>query len=1067
MEREGEPLNAVRFRLLGPMEILVGGVSAPLPGGAERALMALLLLSPGRIVPATTLIDRLWSESSLPVDPMNALQIRVSKLRRVLAGIDGELVTRERAGYRMNIDPSAVDAEQFAELVREARSRAGSAANQFSDEHLRPYDEALSLWVGDPLSDFPGEQWAMTEAARLTEMRLAALTERTQIALALGRHLEVVADLESVVRKDPTLESLAGLLMTALYRGGRQADALDVYSRTRLVLDEDLGLEPSASLRSLHERVLRQDPALGGPSGSAVVAAPIGLPGVQRGRQELALESVGTLPAIVRPLIGREDKLEQLRDLLASKRLVSLLGPGGAGKTTLALAAAVQAKPSFRDGAYVVRLAPVVDPRQVPVAMAEALGVPLDGAAVDRDVRGRLRRFLERRHLLLLVDNCEHLIDAVASLIDDLLGRCPGLTVLATSREALAIPEELQLLVGPLETAPEGTPASAVLDYPAPALFVDRARMVRPGAALTPEDRLAVGRIARALDGLPLAIELAAARVSTMSPPEIADRLAHRFALLTTGSRTAEARQQTLRATVDWSYTLLSPREQVVFNRLSVFRGGWTLAAAEAVVSDGSISAAEVLDTIGRLVERSLVIVVPARITRYRMLATLREYARERLADAAETARIARRHAEYFHRFTEESDVALRGHGQREALRSLRAEQPNIRAALSFLESPAGDPDLALGMAGSLGLFWHLGRHLEGRETLARLLNRSDTTPGARGRALQALSLVERPRACLVHPSPQCARAASESLTIFQRMADPSRAALSQVLLAVEGVTGFDPEGTQALLAQAEEQFERDRDPWGRAVIGFVRMETALKRGDEDAAVPLGTAAAAAFRELDDPWGLSAILYHLGWGLRQFGRFEESSTVLEEAIDVATGAGLYNTVQWALADLGITQLHLGEHAAARDAFDRASAAAEHVGDGAGTILAGYGYGLLAQTDGDWREARARYGAAIDGFAHLGTPVSQGLALAGLARCDEADGDVGSASARYEDVRQTGTRTGEQSLTAMALEGLARLAARRGDGTTAHDLAGEASRLRVVAGRPATPLERHDMESLFP
>jgi tetratricopeptide (TPR) repeat protein len=395
----------------------------------------------------------------------------------------------------------------------------------------------------------------------------------------------------------------------------------------------------------------------------------------------------------------------------------------------------------------------------------------------------------------------------------------------------------------------------------------------------------------------------------------------------------------------------------------------------------------------------------------------------------------------------------------------LRAEQANIRAALSFLGGPSGDPDRALRMAGSLGLFWHLGRHLEGRETLTRLLDLPDATPAARARALLAVSLVERPRACLVHPSPRCAETARESLEIFEQLGDSSRAALSRVLLAVEGVTGSDPEQTQTLLAHAEDQFERDGDSWGKSVIGFVRMEAALKRGDEASAVPTGRATAAAFRELDDLWGLSAILYHLGWGLRQFGRYEESARVLEEATDVAAGAGLYNTVQWALSDLGITQLHLGDRAAAQDAFDRASAASEHVGDRAGTILAGYGYGLLAQTDGDWHEARTRYADALDGFAHLGTPVPEGLALAGLARCDEAEQDLASSGQRYEHVLETGRRMGEQSLTAMALEGLARLAAVRGDDRTAHDLAREASRVRRTSGRPAAPHERHDMEGL--
>ncbi|HET7736873.1 MAG TPA: BTAD domain-containing putative transcriptional regulator, partial [Nocardioidaceae bacterium] len=899
-------MEHVRFGLLGPMEITAGGTAVTLPGAAERALLAQLLLSPGRTIPATMLVDRLWSESSLPVDPMNALQIRVSKLRRSLKAASLEdVVTREGVGYRANVAPESVDAVDFVQRIRDIRGRSGDGVSD-----LQAYDEALALWRGDPLSDFSGEQWAGVEAARLTELKLAALTERAQVALGLGRHLEVVTDLEPLVAADPTLEALAGLLMVALYRSGRQADALDVYSRTRDMLDESLGLEPSVSLRSLHERVLRQDESLGGHDAEVPAAA-----APRRREEELAATT--NLPTVVRPLIGRDAQLDSLEQLIGGVRLLSLIGPGGAGKTALALATVVRTTAHYRDGAFGVRLASVNTADQVPLAVAEALGVPLDGAAGDRDVRERLIVYLSRRHLLLLLDNCEHVVDAAAGLIDELLGRCPDVTVITTSREALAVPDEVQVTVGPLETAPADTPASELLAYPATQLLVERARAARPGMVFGEAELLALGRITRALDGIPLALELAGARVATMSPTEIADRLDQRFSLLTQGARTAEARQQTLRATVDWSYALLSPTEQRVFNRLSVFQGGWTLTAAEAVIADDETSAGEVLDTVGRLVERSMVVVEPGAVTRYRMLETLRQYAVERLS--SEAPLVARRHAEHFAQFAIEAEQQLRGHGQREALVRLRAEQPNIRAALTWLGGPDGDLDLALAMAASLGLFWHLGRHLEGRELLARLLARATSAdPAARALALQAESLVERPRACLVHPSPRCAETATESLDLFEQLGDQSRAALSRVLLAVEGVTGAHRERSDSLLAEAAARFEADGDAWGQGVIGFVRMETALKAGDPAVAVPIGRSTAAAFRALDDPWGLSAILYHLGWGLRQFGRYDEAARVLEEAIDVAFSAGLDNTAQWALADLGVCRLHQGDPAAAEE-----------------------------------------------------------------------------------------------------------------------------------------------------
>jgi predicted ATPase/DNA-binding SARP family transcriptional activator len=1082
--RMGAAVDDVRYRLLGPMEVCLDGAAVKLPATAERALLAQLLLSTGRTIPATMLIDRLWSESTLPFDPMNALQIRVSKLRRALRAIGvGDVVTREGVGYRATIDPSKVDALDFADRIRTARAAANGAGNGggLHPAHLQAYDDALALWRGDPLSDFAAELWATAEAARLTELRLTAMTERAQLALALGRHLEVIGDLEPVVAHDPTLESLTSLLMLALYRSGRQAAALDAYARTREVLDESLGLEPSVSLRSLHERVLRQDATLGGqqdmiptpataPTTSVAdqttrpTSPRVAMP-THRSRADDDRTAPTNLPTVVRPLIGRDAQLDSIVELLGRVRLLSLVGPGGAGKTSLALATVVRTSAKYPDGAFGVRLASVNTADQVPVAVADALGMPMDGAAATRDLRDRLTSFLTPRRMLLLVDNCEHVVDAAAGLIDDILSRCPGITVIATSREALAVPDEVQVTVGPLETPPENTAPGKVLSYPAAQLFAERARAVRPGLLFGADNLTATGAITRTLDGIPLALELAAARVSTLSPVEVRERLANRFTLLTSGVRTAEERQQTLRATVDWSYQLLSETERRVFGQLSVFRGGWTLMSAEDVLGDEHTHPGEVLDTIGRLVDQSMVIVEAGPTSRYRMLETLREYAAQRLHASGQEVEMARRHAAYFRSIVEHAEVALRGHEQRQTLQLLRDEQPNIRAALAFLSGPDGDRDAALTMAGSLGMFWHLGRHLEGRQVLSRMVAGPDGSPAARALALQAVSIVERPRGCLVHPSPRCAETASESLALFEQLGDAWHAALSRVLLAVEGVTGAEPERSQALLAAAEEQFNRDGDPWGPAVIGFVRMETAIKTGDVDAAVRIGPTTAAAFRQLDDSWGLSATLYHFGWGLRQFGRYEEGARALEEAIDVARGAGLWNTAQWALADLAIEKVHLGDHDTARRLFDEAAAASREIGDGAGEVLAGYGYGLLAHVGEAWDEARRHYALAVDGFIDLGTPVLEGVALAGLGRCYEADGETAAAQARYDEALDLGRRLGEPSVTASALEGLARLALAAGDRATANTRFIEAAGIREQFHRPAPPHERDALEHL--
>jgi tetratricopeptide (TPR) repeat protein len=499
-----------------------------------------------------------------------------------------------------------------------------------------------------------------------------------------------------------------------------------------------------------------------------------------------------------------------------------------------------------------------------------------------------------------------------------------------------------------------------------------------------------------------------------------------------------------------------------------VFQGGCTLQAAEAVLGEdaedaGQAQATEgvVLETIARLAERSMVVVEPGSPTRYRMLETLRQYAAEQLLESGEAPLLAARHARFFHDQALAAELELRGHGQRDAMATLRREQPNIRAALAWLSSgdqaaSDGSLDRALEMAGSLGLFWHLGRHLEGRDVLKRLLDLGGSPP-ARARALQAVSLVERPRACLVHPSPLCADTARESLAVFEAEGDAPRAALSMALLAVEGVIGVEPEGCRALLAEAEAQFRADGDEWGIGVVGFVRQETALKTGDLDTAVSVGRAAAARFRQLHDYWGLSAVLYHLGWGLRQFGRDEDGAHELAEAIDVAASAGLYNTVQWALAELALAHLNMGRRDLAADLFARAAAASEHVGDGAGSVLADYGRGLLALTEGEVDEAAQRLGLARHGFATLQTPVWEGWAEVTLGRCAELREDLAEARRRHEVALDLGTRSGEPGVVASALEGLARTWAEE-DPEQADALAAQAADVREQRGRPRPPYQ---------
>src|SRR4051812_745793 len=1030
----------MEIRLLGPVEVRNDSDRQAPAGRGERALLALLALSPGQVVATTTLIDALWEPEGLPDDPGNALQLRVSKLRRVLAALGApDVIGRDGAGYRLGVEPDAVDVQRFSRLIEVGR-RTGDA-----NDAVKAYDAALGLWRGQPLIDFAGEHWTTVETVRLNELRLSAVAERAERLLTLGSYEQVAADIEPIVAEVPTREKLVGQLMTALFNAGRQAEALELFDRTRRVLADELGIDPSRELRGVMEQILRQDPAMT-PVPAAESAAQYG--DVAGGPRTNAL------PARRTSFLGRSDDVEHAAELLTTARLVTLVGPGGAGKTTLGVETARQVADSFAHGAVLVRFAAVGEGAMLPAAVADALGVSIEGGTAALHPRDVLVGHLRQRTILLLLDNCEHLIEAIALLVESILDRCPNVRILATSREALAVPGEVQLLVSPLPVPDPNTAVDELHDVPSVQLFLDRAHAVRADLRVDATTLEAVAVIARRLDGIPLAIELAAARVAGLSVAELAERVSDRFAILTLGSRTADARQQTLRAAVDWSHDLLTPTERILLRRLAVFRGGWTLPAAEAVGGRADVPAEAVLDLLDRLVRQSLVVAeTSADHTRYRMLETLRQYAGERLAEAAETEDVQAAHANFFLSLVEAAEIGLRSAEQKRWSGVLAEDRANIRAALSWFIDTPDQADGALRMAGSLGMYWHMGRHLEGREALRRVMALKGGSETARARALQAVSLVERPRACLVHPSMQCAAAARESLDMFDAADDRWRGALSRLLIAVEGVTVGDHSDAAGFLEQGEEQFEEMDDDWGRAVAAFVRMETCAKHGDA-----LGHEAAAAraislFRELDAGWGLSAVLYHRGWSLAQFDRHDEAVGVYQEAIEVAAAAGVHNTVQWAQADLGRTFLALGRVDEAAESFSQAGTVRDGAGDDAGHTLATYGAAVVAQRRGEHDAARPLFEDAYRGFDELGVPQATGLALLGLGGCDEAVGHTAAAHVTYQRLLQLGESAGEVTLVASGLEGLARVAIAESDPTEGAMLLGRAQHLRLEYERP--------------
>ncbi|MFE1177135.1 BTAD domain-containing putative transcriptional regulator [Streptomyces sp. NPDC058773] len=736
-------------------------------GGARlRALLTALALRPGRALTPELLIGDIWGAEP-PADAAGALQALVGRLRRALghtaiASVDG--------GYRLCAEPDAIDLHRFERLAAEG-ARALAAADPARAAAL--LDDALALWRGPALADLPD---AGAWAARAERRRLDAQCTRLAADLALGRAAQALPTLLALSAEHPLDEPLQALRLKALRAAGRTAEALAAYEEIRVGLAERLGADPGPELRTLHAELLRPPapvppprpaptpgpptptpygsdapyaPSAPHPAGTPYATATL-TPGPARSRP-------GNLRARLTSFVGRDADLAAIRADLAGHRLVTLLGPGGAGKTRLAQEGAETAAAGLPDawphGVWLAELAPVDDPQTVPEAVLTALGAretvvrgtTAEGlrAAADPTALDPLARLAEHcagRRMLLVLDNCEHVIDAAAELAERLLADCPGVTVLATSREPLAVPGEVLRPVEPL-------PGPVALR-----LLADRGAAARPGFRVDADEATAAActEICRRLDGLPLAIELAAARLRLLAPRQLADRLDDRFRLLTSGSRTLLPRQQTLRAVVDWSWELTDEPERAVLRRLSVFAGGCDLAAAEEVCAGAGVDGREVAGLLGSLIDKSLVVAAPAGQEdgtgraagggqmRYRLLETVGEYAGERLDEAGERAGAERRHLVAYRELARTTDPLLRGPGQRAGMERLELEHDNLRTALRRALA-AGDEHEALCLVLSLQWFWSLRDH------------RSD----ARHWATAAAALGPNPFATPVEPAPE------------------------------------------------------------------------------------------------------------------------------------------------------------------------------------------------------------------------------------------------------------------------------------------------------------------------
>ncbi len=778
------------FRILGSVEVSDGGVLRDLGGLRERTLLARLLLAQGQVVPAERLADDLWAGQP-PPNCMATLRVYISRLRRALGTGSGAVATHP-PGYRIVLGDGDLDAHRFETLVAAARRDMARGEPEAAAARLR---EALGLWRGPALSDVADFAFAQADVARLEEARLAALEDRVDADLAGGRHASLASELDGLVAEHPLRERLCGQRVLARYRCGRQAEALQAYQDLRGRLDDELGIEPNPALQRLQQAILRQDPGLdwrppaagpetepGGPEPAPVPAPKPARPesagpesaGPESAGPESARPGPGRLPAQASSFIGRESELATIEQLLGLSRLLTLTGPGGSGKTRLALQAGQQAVGQqgvgqqgvgqqgvgqqgagrYPGGVWLAELAPVASPDLVASVVASALGIREEPGSPLADT---IAAHLGDSESLLIIDNCEHMLDAAAGLITGLLRECPALRVLATSQSRLNVTGEATWPVPPLTLPPpdEQDPL-VVARAESVALLCDRARLARPGFALDEANAGAVSEICRRLDGIPLALELAAARLGALTARQLAARLDDRFRVLSGGSRAGLPRHRTLQAAIEWSHDLLSDAERVCFRRMAVFADGGTLEAAEAVLPGGPLPAEAVFETVTALVDRSLLTTEErCGSMRYGMLESVHQFARGQLARAGEQQELSQRHLAWLLGYAGQAD--LEGPDQEAWLDLLETDLENARAGLEWgLAQPGAGP--ALELAGLLAPFWQVRGHASrGRRWLEAALDAAGPAPtrgcGPSPWTEPASSLASRPT---TRPSAAC-----------------------------------------------------------------------------------------------------------------------------------------------------------------------------------------------------------------------------------------------------------------------------------------------------------------------
>lgn len=998
----------MRFGVLGPLAVwTAGGAEFPLHRTDLRTLLAALLVHSGTAVSVNGLIDDLWP-ANLPADPTNALQIRVSRLRRTLESAETggrALVELDAAGYRLRVPADAVDAGRFQRLVREAGATADPSAR------ARLLSDALALWRGPALAGFEDEAFAVPVVQRLTEQRLGAVEDLAEARLAAGDHHAAAAELAEWVHRHPERERLLAAQLRALHRSGRRREALAGFAAFRSRLAETHGLDPGPELLAVHQALLAGDPAPARP--------------------------VSTLPAPVTTLIGRDTAIADVVAALRSARLVTLTGPGGVGKTRLALAAAAE----HAGPARLVELAGVTATDDLADAVLAALGVrensmlgPVPGTAPMSQI-DRLVAYLRGRELVIVLDNCEHLVEQVARLARTLLAAAPGLRLLATGREPLGIPGEVLRPVPPLPTPDPGATTAQVRASDAVRLFTARAVAADPAFVVDAATADAVAALVRGLDGLPLALELAAAKVRSLGVHELAARLDDRFRLLA-GNRGAPQRQQTLLALLDWSWELLSEPERVVLSRLAVLESG-NLAAVE------SICGADVDDpagALGRLVDRSMVAVGDD--GRYRLAESVRAYAQRHLVAAGDLDATRQRHARHYISVAVSVAADLFGPDQDACLGRLDAEAGNFAAALDHAGPPLVD-----------ALAWYL--LLRGRvRQLARWAARALDQPGPAAPRVRCWAAGVAILLDAEHEP------VAEALASFADD-DPAGLAMAQWFLAYVLFHGGELDTSEELVARAAAGYAALDHPWGRAVTASLRAHQALARGRPAAVAAACDEALVLFRALGDRGGELLTSYPRAALAELRGDLDDAERLHRDGLAIASELGMWAEAADRLSGLGRIAMLRDDHNTARELHERArSSAAEH-GFRAGEIYAVTGLGLTARRAGRLQDANEHLLEAAAWYRRTGGAPGYATVLVELGHLAECNGGTGIT--HFEEALAAARRIGDTRSEAAALVGLAGSQLREGRPEAATERLDAAAGLR--GDDPVPPADRDDLERI--